>query len=454
MSARKPKAGTQVPDHRNKHAPPSTARDAALHLISQVLDHGRPLDDALAEGVRADGVLFSLESRDRAFARTLTATVLRRLGQIDNALGHCLNQPLEAAKPRTRNVLRLGAVQLLFLETPAHAAVDATVRLAGREKSTRGLVNAVLRRLDREGQKLLDVANAERLNTPDWLWQTWTETYGGEATEAIARAHVAEPPLDFSLKPDADIEHWAERLEAEAILGTGLRRRGGGRIEDIPGFDDGNWWIQDAAAALPARLLLDALGDARDRTIIDLCAAPGGKTAQLAAAGAKVIAVDRSKKRLARTTDNLKRLGLEAELVTGDAAKWRPSTPADAVLLDAPCTATGTLRRHPDAAHLKTPADVARMAEVQSRLADAARQMVRPGGILVFTTCSLQPEEGELQAARLIGGDFERLTVDAVEIDGFGEAINKEGDLRTLPSHLAEKGGLDGFFATRLRLKN
>ncbi len=429
----------------------TSARAAALQIVAGVLDKGRPLDDILAEAGRASGLFTDLEARDRAFARLLSVTVLRRLGQIDDLLAHCLDRPLAEAKPRLRNILRLGAAQLVFIEVAGHAAVDETVRLAGREKSSRGLVNAVLRRITREGKTVVEAQDAARLNTPDWLWRSWAQTFGEAQARAVASAHLAEPPLDLTVASAATAAEWVKSLDAEATFRTSLRRGGGGRIEDLPGYADGAWWVQDAAATLPARLLLSALDDPAGAGIIDLCAAPGGKTAQLAAAGARVTAVDRSGKRLGRVSENLARLGLEADLVTADAADWRPDVPADAVLLDAPCTATGTLRRHPDAAYLKSPSDVARMAAVQARLAEAARDMLRPGGVLVYCTCSLQAEEGEAQAARLVGEGFERLAVSAAEIDGFEAAVTGEGDLRTLPSFKAEKGGMDGFFAARLR---
>ncbi len=436
----------------NPQSPAATsARGAALWILAGVLDKGRPLDDVLAEAGRPEGLFQVLDARDRAFARLLSVTVLRRLGQVDDMLGRCLNRPLAEAKQRLRNVLRLGVAQLVFIEVPGHAAVDETVSLAGREKSSRGLVNAVLRRIIREGETLSVSQDAARLNTPDWLWHAWAKSFGEDQARSIAQAHLVEPPLDLTLKSAGASDELAEILDADELLEASLRRAGGGRIEDLQGYRDGAWWVQDAAAALPARLLLSALGDPTDADIIDLCAAPGGKTAQLAAAGARVIAVDRSKKRLVRVRENLDRLGLTADIVAADAAVWRPETPADAVLLDAPCTATGTLRRHPDAAYLKSPDDVTRMAELQARLATAARDMLKPGGILVYCTCSLQAEEGEDQADRLVGQGFERLPVSPDEIGGLEGAVTPEGDLRTLPSFLAEKGGMDGFFAARFR---
>ncbi len=425
-------------------APPRSARALALDLLDAVLGGGQPLDDAFAGHRDAT----RLEARDRAFARLIAATTLRRLGQIDAAIAQCLARPLPARAGAARHVLRLGACQLLFLGTPPHAAVDSAVALAGTHapRPFKGLVNAVLRRLAREGRAIVAGQDAARLNTPGWLWESWRAAYGEGAGRAIAEAHLAEPPLDITVKADA--AHWAARLEA-TVLPTGtLRRAAGGAVDEIEGYGEGAWWVQDAAAALPVRLLGEVAGE----TVLDLCAAPGGKTAQLAAAGARVIALDREP-RLERLAGNLARLGLDAELVAADAAAWRPSRPAGFVMLDAPCTATGAIRRHPDIARIKTPADVARLAAVQDRLLDAAAAMLAPGGTLVFCTCSLQPEEGPERIAALLARDsrLARAAVVPDEVSGLGELVTADGDLRTLPCHLADLGGLDGFYAARLR---
>ena len=429
-------------------APRVDARRAALEILDAVLDSHRPLDQALAR--HEDSA--RLEPRDRAFMRTLVGMTLRRLGQIDAVLAQFLARKLPPRTRKARHILRLGAAQLLFLGTPPHAAVDASVRLAeGPELAGfRGLVNAVLRRVASEGQGLLQGQDAPRLNTPDWLWRSWEAAYGAEVCRAIAEAHLAEPPLDFSVRGEA--QAWATALGAET-LPTGTVRRpaaAGGSIEGLPGYAEGAWWVQDAAAALPARLL----GEVKGKRVIDLCAAPGGKTAQLAAVGAAVTAVDRSAERLKRVAANLARLRLSAELVAADATAWRPAQPADAVLLDAPCSATGTIRRHPDLMHQKKPGDVAALVGLQDRLLRAAAEMVRPGGLLVYSVCSLQPEEGGPRVAALIesGAPFERLAMEPGEIAGLpGFALADSGALRTLPSQWAERGGWDGFYAARLR---
>jgi 16S rRNA (cytosine967-C5)-methyltransferase len=413
-------------------------------LIGAVLRRKRPLDDAIED----NGEMSGLPARDRAFARLLVATVLRRLGQIDALVAHCLNTPLPPRAAMVHDMLRLGIAQLLFLRTPPHAAVATTVDLAELRGfiSHKGLVNAVLRRLSQEGPGLVAQQDAARLDTPDWLWRGWSQAYGEERTRGIALAHLKEAPLDLTVRSDP--ETWRDQLEA-ILLPTGtLRRTGGGAIMSLPGYSAGAWWVQDAAAAMPARLF----GDIAGQRVVDLCAAPGGKTAQLAAAGARVTAIDRSPRRLDRLNANLTRLSFSVESLVADAATWRPPEPARYVLLDAPCTATGAIRRHPDVPHLKTPDDVARLAAVQERLVAAAVEMLAPGGTLVYCTCSLEPQEGPQQVAKLLarGAPVTRRPIEAHEVGGLAECLTPDGDLRTLPSHLSEFDGIDGFFATRL----
>lgn len=422
----------------------TSARAVALDILQSVLRRHRPLDETL-EG---HGGLAQLAERDRAFARLLAATALRRRGQLDDVIGRFLERPLPHKAQAVQDLLRLGLAQLLFLGTPAHAAVATSVVLAKALGLTahKNLVNAVLRRADREGKDIIAGQDAARLNLPAWLWQSWCTAYGEDTCRAIAAAHLHEAPLDISLKGGLDA--WPERLEAELLPTGSLRRAVSGAITALPGFAEGGWWIQDAAAALPARLL----GDMAGRDVVDLCAAPGGKTCQLAAAGARVTAVDRSAKRLERVCANLDRLGLDATLVAADAVAWRPAAPVDAVLLDAPCSATGTLRRHPDIAWLKKPADVAKLAAVQAQLLRAACEMTRPGGRIVYCVCSLQPEEGDavIAAALAEGLPLRRVPITADEVGGLHELVTADGDLRTLPCHLSNKGGIDGFYAARL----
>lgn len=422
-------------------------RGVALDLLFNVLAKRVPFDDAWD----ASRPLRALEPRDRAFVRMLVATTLRRLGQIDAAIQGSLNKQGQQLKAVVQDILRLGAAQLLFLGTPAHAAVDTAVELAVARKQHpyKGLINAVLRRLDRERVSILAEQDAGRLNTPDWLWLSWRKTYGTALTRAIVETHLGEAPLDITVKGDAAA--WAERLEATALPTGSLRRAAGGQVTELSGFDEGGWWVQDTAAAIPARLF----GDLTGRDAIDLCAAPGGKTAQLAASGARVVAVDRSDKRLIRLSENMARLGLAGQVTTvaADATEWRPDAPVDAVLLDAPCSATGTIRRHPDVARLKSEEDVEKLGRIQSRLLYRAVDMLKPGGTLVYCTCSLQPEEGENQITNLLyrRPEMQVVPVTAEEVGGLSDLITAEGFVRCTPGHLSEIGGMDGFFAARLR---
>ena len=382
-----------------------------------------------------------MEPRDRGFARMLALTTLRRLASIDAALDARLQKP----PPDTvRNLLRIGTAQALFMDVPAFAAVDSTVRLAQSRSDTRpfkGLVNAVLRAVAREGAP--DVAAA-----PDWLYARWRAAFGEAAAAAIAAQISQEPPTDLTLKPSASPAALAEALEAQPLPGGSLRSSLRGDVSRWPGYEAGDWWVQDAAAAVPARLLDVRPGE----NALDLCAAPGGKTLQLAAAGARVVAVDRSASRLKRVRENLARTGLDAEVVGADAGAWADPRTFDAVLLDAPCSATGTFRRHPDVLWAARPSDIAKLAGVQSRLLDAAADRTRPGGRLVYCVCSLEPEEGEAQLAAFLArrADFQRIPVQPGEGGAPEEALTPAGDLRLLPSHWAERGGVDGFFVARL----
>ena len=421
-----------------------TAREVALDLISAVLRRKRPLDDAIDD----HPAMHHLAGRDRAFARLLVATTLRRLGQIDTLIADCLTTPLAPRAAAVHDILRLGIAQLLFLRTPPHAAVATSVDLAHSRGfvSHKGLVNAVLRRLSIEGAACIEAQDAPRLNTPDWLWRSWSRAYGETTARAIAASHLREAPLDLTLRKDADT--WCDKLQG-TLLPTGtLRRAAGGSLVSLPGYVEGAWSVQDAAASLPVQLF----GDLAGSKIVDLCAAPGGKTAQLAAAGAQVTAVDRSTRRLERLVANMERLTLAIEAVAADGLTWRPAQPVDAVLLDAPCSTTGAIRRHPDVPHLKLPDDVARLTVVQDNLLHAAIEMLRPGGMLVYCTCSLEPEEGAERVAALLnsGAPLVRRPIEPGEIGVAPEWITVKGELRTLPCHLSQFDGIDGFFCARL----
>ncbi len=402
-------------------------REAGLDLLMSVLDRRLPLMEAL-------DALSGLDARDKSAAHRLAATVLRRSGTLDAVLARFLRR---SPPEPVRHILRLGAAGLLFLETPAHAAVATAVALARTRGLApfAGLVNAVLRRVAEAGPSALAALDGPRLDTPEWLWRSW----GAEARE-IARAHQRPAPLDLSLRPGVVPPPGGERLP-----GGSVRFAPDTRISELAGFAEGHFWVQDAAAALPARLLAARPGE----RVADLCAAPGGKTAQLALAGAQVFAVERDAARIARLRENLARLRLSVEVVHADALDWMPPSPLDAVLLDAPCTATGTIRRHPDVARLKRPEDVAAMTAAQDRLLAAALRLLRPGGRLIYAVCSLQPEEGAPRIARLPAGagpdPFTR-----EELADLPAARTPEGYLRTHPGLWPERGGMDGFFAARV----
>jgi 16S rRNA (cytosine967-C5)-methyltransferase len=416
------------------------ARRAALAVLSDVMRKRRPLDAALES-------VTGLEQRDAGFARAIASETLRRFGQLDALIRQYV------PKPPARNragpvpeILLAGACELLFLDVPAHAAVDGANRLAqadDRAVHFKPLVNAVLRRVSREGKEAIAKQDGPRLNTPDWLWQRWSETYGDDRARAIAEAHLGVPPLDIVTRQAIDIPG------AEHLFGRVVRLKEHARVDALPGYDEGAFWVQDAAATLPAQLL----GDVAGKTVIDLCAAPGGKTAQLAAAGAKVIAVEREGARMEQLKSNLARLRLEAECVVDDARDWRPHEPAPFVLLDAPCSATGTIRRHPELPWIKNASDVMLCAQTAGELIDAAAEMTAPGGLLVFAVCSLEREEGPEQVDGFLQRNtrFAREPLIADDIFGQSDWIDAKGDLRTLPSHLAGRGRMDGFYAARLR---
>jgi 16S rRNA (cytosine967-C5)-methyltransferase len=375
---------------------------------------------------------------------------LRRFGEADALVAARLDKgPLPAKQTALRALLAMGAAELLFLATPAHAAIDSAVSLARSRKplaGQAGFVNAVLRRLHRECPD--GAAPRPLANLPDWLSSRWTGHYGAAVTLAIARAQIEEPPLDITVKADPTL--WAERLQAEILPTGSLRRTAGGAIGALPGYEEGAWWVQDAAAALPARLL----GDVAGQRVLDLCAAPGGKTAQLAAAGAAVTALDRDAGRLARLELNLRRLGLRAAYECADAIAWTPKGRYPRILLDAPCSATGTMRRHPDLVWLKRESDLPQLAAQQAALLDAAADALEPGGLLVYSVCSLEPDEGEAQIDAFLARKprFVRDPVSSDEHPGLATFITTTGALRTTPADWPLHGGLDGFFACRLRL--
>jgi 16S rRNA (cytosine967-C5)-methyltransferase len=428
------------------------ARDAAAGALFGVLAQGRSFDDQLSKSAEK----YNLEKRDRAFARAVAAAALRHRGSLLHVITQFLDKGLPKESGRLESVLLTAAAQLLILKTPPHAAISIAVdqtRSDHRARRFDKLTNAVLRRVAEKGPGILAATDSAARDIPAWMFARWSAAYGPETARAIAQASLTEAALDLSVKQDA--EAWAGRLRGQLLPTGSIRVAPGGRVEDLPGYSEGAWWVQDAAAALPVKLL----GDVRGLEVADLCAAPGGKTAQLAALGARVTAIDLSEDRLLRLTSNLNRLGLTASTVAADAALWQPDRPFDAVLVDAPCTATGTIRRHPDILHLKRPGDAAQLASLQSHILDAAAKAVKPGGRLVYCTCSLEPEEGAEQVGRFLKDhpDFERLPVRSMDLGGQDAFITPEGDLRTLPCHWSTlpEGlrGLDGFYAAILAKK-
>ena len=434
--------------------PGLAARRIAADILDGVLHKHRTLDDQL-DGAGAHPGLKTLADRDRALMRRLVATILRRLGTLGHLLSRLLDRGIPTDAPRAQSALLIGAAQILWMDVPDHAAVDLSVRLVQSDRRAAkyaGLVNAVLRRCAREGQPLIDEVKSQNLDIPPWLLARWIGAYGETTARQMALAIGHEPSLDITVKSDA--AQWASRLHGETLPTGTVRTLLQGSVTMLPGFTEGQWWVQDAAAALPARLF----GDVGGKTIVDLCAAPGGKTAQLAQAGARVTAVDRSPARMARLRDNLARLSLQADEVVTDAAEWpgQGNGGFDGVLVDAPCTSTGTIRRHPDVAWLRQEADIAALTALQKRLLQRAVALLKPGGTLVYCTCSLEPEEGEQAIASLLAAEpgMRRVPVEADEVAGLSEIVTADGDLRTLPCHLPHAdprlGGLDGFYAARL----
>lgn len=429
---------------------------AAAKLLSAVIDKHAPLD-GLTDAQGGNPAYLALEERDRLLVRAILNAALRHRRTIEALIAARLQRPLPGKAQALVHLLHVGAAQMLFLDVPDSAAVDLAVSHAHADPRTArfaGLVNGVLREIGRRKERALPAALAASRDAPDWLIARLEATYGEAETAAILEAHRHEPPIDFTVRADA--EGWAERLGG-IVLPTGSVRvaRLTAAVPALPGYDEGAWWVQDAAASLPARLF----GDVAGLRIADLCAAPGGKTAQLAIAGAKVTAVEKSASRARRLESNLQRIGVEVALKVGDLFDLDPAETFDAVLLDAPCSSTGTIRRHPDVAWTKTPDDVANLAELQFRMAAFAMRLVRPGGLMVFSNCSLDPREGEEVARRLAAAveDCVPASLAPGEAPGIDPFITPEGFLRTTPAGLARPdprlSGMDGFFAARFRRK-
>lgn len=442
------------PEETHRDKPGFAARKVAADILGNVVYKKRPLDGEFDTASGHSGFR-ALAGNDRSLVRAIVGAALRHRGEIAEILDRLLDRPIPEKTGRVLDILHVAIAQMLFLDIPDRAAVSLAVDHAGLDRRARpykGLVNGVLRRLGRERAEVTEDLDPIVLNTPDWLLESWQQSYGAETARRIAEAHRSEAALDLSVK--ADPAGWAERLEG-AVVGAGsVRLLKKGAVDALDGFEDGSWWVQDAAAALPARLL----GDVAGLHVADLCAAPGGKTAQLAAAGARVSAVDISKSRLKRLEENMTRLSLTVDTVVSDLRKFEPDQPFDAILLDAPCSATGTIRRHPDVPWIKKPYDIEKLAEIQRELLDRVLTWVRPGGLVVYCTCSLEAAEGEDQAAGFLerqAGKAELVPVDPSEVGGLADLVTNTGYLRCLPCHDAASAGdykgMDGFFAARFR---
>lgn len=423
-------------------------RWAALGFLEKILDDHLPLDQAFDQTCRQFGD--KLSEQDRGFVRHLGTTCLRHLGQLDAMINHCTSRNLTGKQKIVRNILRLGITQLLYMAVPAHAAVNSAVKMTDKQKDTsdrhsKGMVNAILRRIDREREKF-STKFSPNLNIPKWLQENWKNHFGAENVDKIAVALLAEPPLDITLKPECEGEEWAKKLGGKLLPNGSVRLEKTGQVQELADYEAGLWWIQDVAASLPVRLLGASAGDA----VLDLCAAPGGKTAQLAALGCQVTAVDQSARRLRRLEENIERLNLDCDVVTSDVASYEADKDYSYILLDAPCSATGTLRRHPDVSRNRGPMDIQALVQIQRRLLDVVVDMMPVGGVMIYCVCSLQAQEGTDQIKALLDrkGTVKRKEITAAELPGFETSVQEDGDVLTLPHQFP--GGMDGFFISRL----
>lgn len=446
LTASKRRAAPATEEGKQPLAPGIGSRNAALDLL-RLTTKGMTLDQAL-EAARDFN---RLEGSDRGFARAIASTTLRRRGSLDDVIATYLREPLKPKQTHLQNILRITAAQVCLMGTEGHAAVWAAVELAKLRVETRPyakLVNAVARKMAETGaEKIKNVPL--RADTPGWLWRKLARPYGAKVASQIAEAHRQEPTLDLSLKDPNTEPSWPEGLETTR-LGPRTVRMASARMEELPGFANGAFWAQDLAATIPGH----CLGAEEGHRVFDLCAAPGGKTMQLASTGADVFAVDVSGYRLERLRQNLERTGLKAVVLEENILEWNPPNLADRVLLDAPCSATGTIRRNPDLLWTSRETQVPDLVRLQARMLDKAVELTKPGGRLVYAVCSLLPEEGEEQVAKLLQrrDDVVRVPITEDELPDL-PVINKDGDVRCLPHRLKDKGGMDGFFVSRLERK-
>ena len=407
------------------------------------IERGKTLDEARDR-------LGDLSTADRAFASAMVMTALRRRGSIEATLVPHLKKPVPPRPHLAGALLHIGAAQILFMDVPPHAAINETVAATGRrEQPFRGLINAVLRRVSEAGKNMDAVSDL-----PIWLLDGWQQAYGAKQTAQIEAVLRQTPPLDLQFRNAIALKDWqaANPGMGHALTPTCLRLEATGDVTRMPGFDAGMWWVQDISAALAAPLLR---ADAQTH-VLDLCAAPGGKTLQLAASGARVTALDASQSRLERLRANLARTGLSAQALRADLENWEAPRSFSHVLLDAPCSATGTIRRHPDLPLHRRRSDIEKSARLQSTLLERAADATTPGGTLVYCVCSLEPEEGEGVARAFLASrdDFSLMPIGADEVpECLSMAVTGAGHVRTTPAMLAASGGCDGFFAARFHKK-
>ncbi|CTQ55233.1 Ribosomal RNA small subunit methyltransferase B [Roseibium album] len=445
---------SDTPRAERTEKPGFAARKVAADILGNVVHKKRPLDGEFDPASGHSGYRV-LAGNDRSLVRAIVGSSLRHRGEISEILNRLLDRHIPEKTGRVLDILHVAIAQMLYLDIPDRASVSLAVDHAGMDRRARpykGLVNGILRRLGREQQEITADLDPDLLNTPEWLMESWRDAYGDETARAISKAHQSEAALDLTVKSDA--QGWAEKLDGQVVGAGSVRLVKKGAVDKLEGYEEGSWWVQDAAATLPARLL----GDVQGLKVADLCAAPGGKTAQLAAAGADVTAIDISKNRLKRLDENMTRLGLSVTTIASDLRKFEPEDLFDAILLDAPCSATGTIRRHPDVPWIKSAYDVEKLSEIQKELLEKVIVWVKPGGLIIYCTCSLEPAEGEAQVEAFLKnqtGNTELVPVVAEEIGNLSHCITKEGYLRCLPFHEAgqtsDSKGMDGFFAARFR---
>ena len=430
------------------------ARKVATLMLTRVVDDGRNLD-ALCDEQHGLSAFRALIAKDRAMIRAILMIALRHRMQIESVLKKTMDRKPPKRARWLIHSLHVAIAQILFMDIPESAAVNLGVTAIAEDKRTtrfKSLANAVLRRVTNEKEALLQNSSSEQV-FPDWLKKQIRSDYGKDKLSKISAMILFESQLD--LTPKADPEQWAQTLGGRLLETGTIRIAAKTAVSKLEGFDEGAWWVQDAAASIPAKLL----GDVTNKTVLDLCAAPGGKTAQIIAAGGKVTSLDISAPRLKRLEQNLERLDLQADLVEADILEWQCDKPFDAVLLDAPCSSTGTIRRHPDVMWTKTPEDIKALAELQYQLLLKAKEFVAPGGTLVFSNCSLLKSEGENLLARIMSecDDLKLVPITSDEFPFLDEFINGQGAIRTLPYHLPQEqpadGGMDGFFACRFEKK-